>query len=387
MKKMAVITGTRAEYGLLRPLIELISESVETELCLMVTGMHLSPEFGFTIEEILENGFTVAKEIEILLSSNSAVGVAKSMGLAMISFAEAFKETAPDVIIVLGDRSEILAAVTSAYILGIPIAHISGGETTESAYDEGIRHSITKMSYFHFPSTDEYAKRIIQLGENPERVHNFGAMSLDSINNLPLLDKVEFERSINFKVDERTLLLTYHPVTLDDKSSREQFKSVRDALDKIKNIRIIFTKPNSDKGGREIIEIIDEYVESGKHPSVAFTSLGQLRYLSALKHVALIVGNSSSGLVEVPHFNIPTINIGNRQRGRIMPETVIQSSLNSTELSLKIDKALSPNFKDSLKEFKNPYGNGTASEQIFSILRNKENIDLSKKFYDLDFKI
>ncbi|WP_026915714.1 UDP-N-acetylglucosamine 2-epimerase [Christiangramia portivictoriae] len=387
MRKMAVITGTRAEYGLLRPLIDLISNSEDTELCLMATGMHLSPEFGFTIKEILNDGFHVEKEIEILLSSNSGIGVAKSMGLAMISFSEALKDTAPDVVIVLGDRSEIFAAVTAAYILGIPVAHISGGETTEGAYDEGIRHGITKMSYFHFPSTHEYAKRIIQLGEDPARVRNVGAMSLDSIKKLSLLEKTDFEKSINFKVDNRTILLTYHPVTLENKSSREQFECVLTALDDVKDLRIIFTKPNSDKGGREIIEMIDNYVQFGKHPSAAFISLGQLRYLSALKHVVLVIGNSSSGLVEVPHFNIPTINIGNRQRGRLMPETVMQSSLNSTEISDKIEIALSAEFKKSLKKFKNPYGDGTASEQIFSILKNKENIDLSKKFYDLDYKI
>lgn len=383
MKKIAIISGTRAEYGLLKPLINLILQTNDVELYLIVTGMHLSPEFGYTIEEIRKDGFSVDKEIEILLSSNSGVGVAKSMGLAMISFAEALKEAAPDVVIVLGDRSEIFAAVTASYILGIPIGHVSGGETTEGAYDEGIRHSITKMSYFHFPSTDEYAKRIIQLGENPDRVHNVGAMSLDSINKLQLLEKEEFEKSIDFFIDGRTLLFTYHPVTLENKSSREQFEIILDALDKIEDIRIIFTKPNSDKGGREIIEMIDRYVQSGKHPSVAFSSLGQLRYLSALKHVALVVGNSSSGLVEVPHFNIPTINIGNRQRGRLMPETVIQSNLQSEELSEKIKDALSPNFKKSLKEFKNPYGNGTASQQILSVLINTDYIDLSKKFYDL----
>ncbi len=383
MKKIAIVTGTRAEYGLLKPLIKKVYNDDYFELQLYVTAMHLSPEFGRTIQEIEEDGFPIRKKIETLMSSNTGVGVVKSMGLTQISFAEAFQELEPDFLIVLGDRTEILSVVTAAYMLGVPVGHLHGGETTEGAYDEGIRHSITKMSYYHFTSTQVYKNRVIQLGESPDRVFNVGAIGLDSIKELELLSKQEFEDSIKFKLGKVNFLITYHPVTLENNSAKNQMKNLLKAVDKFDDAKIIITKPNSDKGGRDIIQVIDEYVVQNAHKVIAFDSLGQLRYLSALQYVNVVIGNSSSGLIEVPEFNIPTVNIGDRQKGRFMPKSVINSEENESAIFKAIKKSLSDVFLKGIYNFDNPYGNGTTSSQIIKILKKNQIIDLKKKFYDI----
>ncbi|MBU5310756.1 UDP-N-acetylglucosamine 2-epimerase (hydrolyzing) [Tissierella carlieri] len=385
MKKICVVTGTRAEYGLFRPLIKRIKEDDELQLQLIVTGMHLSPEFGLTYKEIEEDGFMIDEKIEMLISSATAVGISKSMGLAMIGFADAFGRLKPDMVIVLGDRYEIFSAVSSAFISRIPIAHIHGGETTEGAFDEGFRHSITKMSYLHFTSTEKYRKRIIQLGEEPSRVFNVGAIGIESIKTLDLLDKKKLEQNINFRFGIRTALVTFHPVTLEDNTAKVQFQELLNTLDKFNDLKVIFTKANSDTDGRIINSMIDDYVNKNKDKAVDFISMGQLRYLSAMKYVDLVIGNSSSGIVEAPSFKVATINIGDRQKGRIQPGTVINCQPIESEIYKAIKLGLSDNFKEKIKDAVNPYGNGNVSEKILYVIKDNLNkgIELKKSFYDL----
>lgn len=385
MRKVCVVTGTRAEYGILQNLIKLLHEDPEVELQLLVTGMHLSPEFGNTIETIIADGFPISKKVEVLLSSDTPIGISKTMGLGMISFAEALEELAPDIMVVLGDRFEIFSAVAAAMIARIPVGHIHGGEATEGLIDEPIRHSITKMSHIHFPATEEYRKRIIQLGEQPDRVFCTGTPGLDNIMSLDLLSKEEFENSIEFDLeDSPTALLTFHPVTLDFSSAEEQFGEVLAALSARPEMKVIFTMPNSDTDGRVIIKMINHFVAKNPKRYKAFVSLGQLRYLSALKYVDLVIGNSSSGLIEVPSFKIPTINIGDRQKGRIKASSVINCDPTESSIIQAMNKAFDNEFRASLRALKNPYGEKGASEKIKDILCkfDFENI-IKKKFYDL----
>ncbi|WP_313757478.1 UDP-N-acetylglucosamine 2-epimerase [Tissierella sp.] len=387
MKKICVVTGTRAEYGLFRPLIKRIKEDDELQLQLIVTGMHLSPEFGLTYKEIEEDGFIIDEKVEMLLSSDTPVGISKSIGLAMIGFTDAFERLKPDMVVVLGDRYEIFAAASTAMISRIPIAHIHGGETTEGLIDEAIRHSITKMSYLHFTSTEEYRQRVIQLGEEPNRIFNVGAIGIESIKKLKLLKKDALENSINFKFGLKNALVTFHPVTLEDGTSKEQFQELLNALDRFSDLKIIFTKSNSDTNGRIINSMIDEYVEKNKQKAIAFTSMGQLRYLSAMKYVDLVIGNSSSGIIEAPSFNVPTINIGDRQKGRIQGETIIDCTTVENEIYKAIKLGLSDDFKETIKSAINPYGEGNTSYLIVQRIKQSFFLDLiniKKKFFDLE---
>lgn len=385
MRKICVITGTRAEFGLLRPLIELIANDKELQLQLIATGMHLSPEFGYTLNEITEAGFMVDKKVECLLSSDSSIGVSKTIALAISGFADALAELTPDLVVVLGDRTEILGAVIATAMANIPIAHLYGGETTEGAYDEAIRHSITKFSHLHFTSTEAYRKRVIQLGEHPDTVFNVGAIGLDAIKKLPLLDKASFEQAIGFKLKERNILITYHPVTLEKEAPIETFENILIALDELTNTALIFTHANSDKNGRIINKMITEYVSSHKDKAVEFKSLGQLRYLSALQFVDFVIGNSSSGMTEVPAFYIPTINIGDRQKGRINCESVINSNNSLEDIKKSITFALDKTFRKKIQQQELLYGNGTAAEKILQIIKEHNHISIKKSFYNIDF--
>ncbi|MCG3679274.1 UDP-N-acetylglucosamine 2-epimerase [Aliarcobacter butzleri] len=383
MKKICVVTGTRAEYGLLYWLMKEIEADKEFQLQLIVTGMHLSPEFGLTYKEI-EKEFKINKKIEMLLSSDTSIGISKSMGLAQISFAEVYEELKPDIVVVLGDRYEIFSATSAAMIAKIPIAHLHGGETTEGAFDESIRHSITKMSHLHFTATEEYRNRVIQLGEHPSRVFNVGGMGIENIKRLKLLTKEEFENSIDFKLNKKNILVTFHPVTLENSTAQEQFQELLEVIDELEDTNIIFTKANSDTDGRIINQMIDDYVARNFHKSVRFTSLGQLRYLSALQYVDAMVGNSSSGLLEAPSFKIGTINIGDRQKGRIKADSVIDCSVNKTDIEKAFERLYSKEFQNSLINVKNPYGDGCASNIIIEEIKkvDLQNI-LKKSFYDL----
>ena len=383
--KVCVITGTRAEYGLLYWLLKEIESDKDFELQLIVTGMHLSTEFGSTYKEI-EKDFKIKKKIAIQVSSDADIEISKSMGLAQISFAETFEEIKPDVVVILGDRYEIFSAATASMMARIPIAHIHGGESTEGVIDEAIRHSLSKMSHLHFTATEEYKKRVIQLGEHPNRVFNIGGMGIENINRLKLLSKDEFEKSINFKLNKKNLLITFHPVTLEKKTSQVHFQELLDAIDDLEDTNYIFTKANSDSDGKIINKMIDKYVSKNMHRSVAFSSLGQLRYLSSMCHVDAIIGNSSSGITEAPSFKIGTINIGERQKGRIKASSVIDCSPHQESIKNALEYLYSNKFQILLKKTENPYGKGNSSKKVVKVLKTKldENL-LKKSFYNLNF--
>ena len=386
MKKICVVTGTRAEYGLLYWLMKEIEADKDLELQIIVTGTHLSPEFGLTYKEI-EKEFKIDKKIEMLLSSDTSIGISKSMGLAQIGFAEAYEELKPEIVVVLGDRYEIFAAASAAMIARIPIAHLHGGETTEGAFDESIRHSITKMSHLHFTATQEYKNRVIQLGEEPNRVFNVGGVGIENIKRLKLLGKKEFEESIDFKLNKKNILVTFHPVTLEKSTAKEQFQELLDAIDTLEDTNIIFTKANSDTDGRVINRMCEEYVSKNSHKTVCFASLGQLRYLSALQFVDAVVGNSSSGLTEAPSFKIGTINIGDRQKGRIKASSVIDCEPSRESIKKAFEKLYSKEFQEALKSVQNPYGDGCASLKIVEEIKKADlNNILKKSFYNIELE-
>lgn len=383
MRKICVVTSTRAEYGLLYWLLKEIKADSTLELQLIVTGMHLSPEFGLTYKEI-EKDFKIDKKIEILGSSHSKLDICTEVAKVYEKFAPAFSELKPDILVLLGDRYEIFGVAGVASIMQIPIAHIHGGETTQGAFDEAFRHSITKMSHIHFAATREYANRIIQLGEEPSKVFNVGGPGIENIKKLNLLNKDEFEKSINFKFAKKNILITFHPVTLENSSAKEQFSELLKAIDELEDTNFIFTKANSDIDGDVINKMIDEYISKNPQKAVAFASLGQLRYLSAIKFVDIVLGNSSSGISEVPSFKKATINIGDRQKGRARASSVIDVRPVKEEILAAIKKAYSKEFEQILKNAINPYDGGNPSKKMVKILKEVE-LDsiLKKKFYDI----
>ena len=386
MKKICVITSTRAEYGLLRLLLERIAQDKELILQLAVTGAHLSPEFGLTYRLIEEDGFAITERIEILLSSDTEIGISKTMANAMSGFAECFARLMPDLIVVLGDRYEIFAAAAAAAVARIPIAHISGGETTQGAFDEAFRHSITKMSLLHFTSTQAYRKRVIQLGEQPDRVFCVGALGVENIKKMAFLSREELEKEIGFCLQGRYALVTFHPVTLENNTTAQQFENLLWALEAAEDLKVIFTKANADTDGRVINAMIDAYADKRKEKAVAFTSMGQLKYLSAMKWADVVIGNSSSGIVEAPALCVPTVNIGDRQKGRIMGASIINCPPERQPILDAIRRSLTGGFRESIRHISNPYGEGDTSgcitETIKDYLLNNK-IDLKKQFYDL----
>ncbi|MBT7557626.1 UDP-N-acetylglucosamine 2-epimerase (hydrolyzing) [Candidatus Woesearchaeota archaeon] len=385
MRKICVITGTRAEYGLLYWLMKEIDADKDLDLQIVVTGMHLSSEFGNTYQQIEKDGFTINKKVDISLVSDSEVGISKSMGIGMIGFADVLHDLSPDLIVVLGDRFEIFSAISTAMIAKIPVAHLHGGETTEGAFDESIRHSITKMSHLHFTATKEYKNRVIQLGEQPNRVFNVGGSGIDNINKLNLLSRADFEKEINFSLGEKNILVTFHPVTLEKSTAKMQFKELLDCIDELKDTKIIFTKSNSDTDSRTINSMIDDYVANNDN-TIAFTSMGQLNYLSALQFMDAVVGNSSSGLHEAPSFKIGTIDIGDRQKGRIKADSVISCLPRKKDIDIAFSHLYSKDFQNKVCNVKNPYGEGGASKKIVNIIKNINLCNILKKsFYDLKY--
>ena len=386
MRKICFVTGTRAEYGLLKSLMQEINKDNDLELYLIVSGMHLSPEFGMTYKEIEEDGFQINAKVEMLLSSDSPAGISKSIGLGVIGFADEFQRADLDMLILLGDRYEALSAAICALVMRIPIAHLHGGELTEGAIDEGIRHSITKMSYLHFTSTEQYRNRVIQLGENPERVFYVGALGVENIKKINLMTKEELERSIHFEIDENTVIVTYHPVTLENNTVEEQFLNLLEVLDRNPKIRMIFTKANADTNGRIVNELIDKYAAQNSERACAFVSLGQKRYLSALKYCRIVIGNSSSGIIEAPSFGKPIINIGDRQKGRICADSVINCGYTQQEIQQAMETALTKEFENKASNCRNPYEKENTAANIISVIKDyllNDKIKLKKGFYDI----
>jgi len=382
-RKVCVVTGTRAEYGLLYWLMKKIQCDDSLELQIIATGAHLSKEFGNTYLQIEKDGFCIDKKVDLNLSSDSYLGISNSISLGIVGCSKALNELKPDLLLVLGDRYELLSAVIASMVANIPVAHLHGGETTEGAFDEYIRHSITKMSHLHFCATKEYRDRIVQLGEKPDRVFNVGGLGIDNINKLALLSKEDFEKDINFNLGSKSILVTFHPVTLEKNTSKVHFQELLDAISELKDMKIIFTKANADTNGKVINKMIDDYV-SRNNNTIAFSSMGQLRYLSALQFVDAVVGNSSSGLLEAPSFKIGTIDIGDRQKGRIKADSVISCPPKKENISQSLGKLYSKDFQSIVKSTKNPYGYGGASESVLDTIKNF-NLDniVKKTFYDL----
>ena len=382
-RKICIITGTRAEYGLLRWVIQNVSDEPDLVLQIVATGMHLSPEFGLTYTEIEADGYHIDRKVEMLVSSDTPIGVSKSIGLGIIGFADVLSDLKPDIVVVLGDRFEIYAAATAALVAHIPIAHLHGGESTEGVIDEAFRHSITKMSSLHFVAAEEYQQRVIQLGENPERVYNVGGLGIDNIHKLTLLSRSELEADLGFSLGQKSLLVTFHPATLGDTSAVAQLKELLSALEGQTDTQLIITLPNADADGRVLTAMIKDFVAKYDHAH-AFTSLGQLRYLSCVSHVDGVVGNSSSGLLEVPSFQKGTVNIGDRQKGRLQADSIINCAPLKTSILKAIQMLYSSNFQAELDKVSNPYGEGGASARVLTILRSANLEDLVKKsFYNL----
>lgn len=381
-KKIAVFTGTRAEYGLLYWLLKDIQHDPELNLQLLVSGMHLSPEFGETYTQIEQDGFHINEKIETLLSSDSAVGTAKSIGLGVLGFADALARLSPDVLVILGDRFEALAIAQTSMILRIPVLHLHGGEITEGAYDDAIRHAITKLSYLHGTSTEEYRQRVIQLGEDPDRVKNVGAVGLDYLKRGTFMSVRELSESLDFNLGSQFFVVTYHPVTLADEEPEASFVSLLNALSAFPEYQVILTYPNADDGGRRIIPLLESYAAQYSRRVLAIPSLGQTRYLSAIKHATAVIGNSSSGIIEVPSFDVPTVNIGVRQKGRLAAKSVLTCKPNQTEIQRAITIAVDRSYKQLGEIIKNPYGQGNASQQIITMLKTLK-FGQTKTFFDL----
>lgn len=381
-RKICVITGTRAEYGLMRWVMQGIKDDPALTLQVIATGMHLSPEFGLTYREIERDGFQIDCKVEMLTSSDTSVGIAKSMGLGMIGFADALTTLKPDLIVVLGDRFEIFAAVSAALVARIPIAHLHGGEATEGLIDEAIRHSITKMSHLHFVAADEYQKRVVQLGEQPRNVHLVGGLGIDNIKRMKLLGREALEQSLDFKLGAKNLLVTFHPVTLETSTAEQQMAELLSVLAELDDTQLIFTLPNADTDGRVLIKMVEQFAAAHANAR-AYTSLGQLRYLSCVALVDGVVGNSSSGLAEVPSFKKGTINIGDRQRGRLMAESVINCEPGRASIAGALRTLYSTGFQARLAGVRNPYGDGGASDKIVEIIKSVELAGiLKKRFFD-----
>lgn len=389
--KVSVVTGTRAEYGLLRPLLFKLKGSEEIEFKLMVTGSHLSGKFGTTKDEIIRDGFDDFYTIPIPIDDDSKKGMAIATGEAMKQFANLFENYCPDLLVVLGDRFEIFAAVSAAHLMGIRIAHIAGGDVTEGAVDDAIRHCITKMSYLHFPGCEEARKRIIQMGENPDRVFNIGEFGVENCINTDFLDRKELAKSVDFSnINKDYSVVTFHPVTMENNTGIEQVNELIKAMDSIIGMSYLITMANADAGGRDINQ---KWLEEGKkHKNwKVVTSLGVIKYLSALKYAKLCIGNSSSGLIEAPSLAIPTINIGDRQKGRIQPDSVINCEAKSEEIMKAIEKGLSEEWKIKTQNIENPFGNGTSSKQMFDtiiqFLETNNNNNIEKSFYNINFEV
>lgn len=386
LRKLCVVTGSRADYGLLFPVLRCLAGHPAVQLRLVACGTHPSPEFGSTIREIEADGFVPDETIEAVLSSDTPTGVCKAMGLTMIAAGDAFRRLAPDIVVVLGDRFEILAVAAAAAVCTIPLAHIAGGQITEGAVDDAMRHAITKLAQLHFTAAEEYSRRIVQLGESPDRVHTVGSLGLDNVRSTPLTARAALERDIGFRFGACSVLVTHHPETLDPAGGVSGIEAILEALAGRPDLRALFTLPNADAGGRVIRSRIEAFVAAHPDRCAAVPSLGRQRYLSALACVDAVVGNSSSGLIEAPSFRIPTVNVGDRQRGRIRAASVIDCAPMAGAVGGALDRALSPSFRAGLAGLVNPFGDGHAAERIVDVLTSVPLDTLVRKvFHDCAF--
>lgn len=376
-----MVTGTRADYGLLYWVLQKIHEDSELILQLVVTGMHLSPEFGLTVQEIEADGFPISERVEMLLSSDTEVGISTSIGLGVMGFARAFSQLKPDILVLLGDRFEVLAAATAAAVARIPVAHIHGGESSEGVIDEPFRHAITKMSHVHFPAVDLYARRIRQMGEDPEKIFTFGGPGLDHIYLTQLPQRKDLQSELKIDLTKRVAVITYHPVTLEFSTGRHHMANLLTAI-RGRDLTLVFTYANADTGGRVINQMIEDFVKN-EPDAHAFPSLGQRRYLGLLRIADVMVGNSSSGIIEASSFQIPVVNVGDRQRGRVRAANVIDCGVEQNEIANALNQALSKEFRDSLKGLVNPYGEGQTSSRIVSTLKQ---IHLGEELLKKSFK-
>jgi GDP/UDP-N,N'-diacetylbacillosamine 2-epimerase (hydrolysing) len=382
MKKTCIVTSTRAEYGLLLPLIKELSGSNEIDLQLVVTGTHLIKKYGNTIDEIKESGIAISKTVHINIENDSPMAISKSMGDIQIKFSEVFTELKPDLLILLGDRFEILPIASTAMILNIPIAHLHGGELTEGALDDAIRHCVSKLSYLHFTACEEYRNRVIQLGEEPARVFNVGALCGDNILNTDFMSKQELEKNLSVTLGKKNYLITFHPVTLEGDSGKEEFRNLLESLDELKNSYFIFTFPNADPENQYIIDEINNYVKKNPYSSSAFKSLGMRKYLSLMKLCDGVIGNSSSGIIEAPFFNVPTLNIGDRQKGRVRAKSVFDCATSHNSIKKGIKQLL---YYSKEEHTENPFGNGGAAQNISRVLHSLDLTKLKKKqFFNMD---
>jgi UDP-N-acetylglucosamine 2-epimerase (non-hydrolysing) len=382
-KRIAVFTATRAEYGLLYWLMREIQANDQLDLQVIVSGMHLSPEFGETWKQIEADGFSIDVKVEMLLSSDTKVGVVKSMGLGTIGFADALDRLRPDMLVVLGDRFEALAVVQAALIMRIPVAHSHGGEITEGAYDDAIRHAITKMASIHFTAAEPYRRRVIQMGEAPETVFNVGAVGLDHLFRGEAMSLDELSASLNFPLHSPYFLVTYHPATASDEDPESTCREIMAAMDCFPAHQVILTYPNADNGGRTIIPIIEDYAHKSSGRVLAIPSLGFRRYICALRHAAAMIGNSSSGIIEAPAFGVPTVNIGERQLGRLAADSILNCGTDRKSITQAIDHAISPVFSEYCRDVVSLYGHGDAAVKIVRVI---EKFDLTspKHFHDLE---
>lgn len=390
MKEICVLTATRAEYGLLKNVILKLREESTLHVNVIVTGMHLEKAFGETYREIEADGIPIMAKIPIISKEDGAIGMSETMAEALVRFGHFFAENSQDMLVVLGDRYETMAVCIAAMNAQIPIAHIHGGEVTEGAIDDAIRHGITKMSFLHFTSTEVYRKRVIQLGEHPDRVFCVGALGVENILSQKLLEKSELEEVIQFNLGEKYCLVTFHPVTLDEGSGVKQINELLRAMDEMTEYRFLVTKANADAGGRTINECLEKFAEKRRERIYLTESLGMIRYLSAMKHCSMVIGNSSSGILEAPALGVPTINIGNRQRGRIQADSIINCKPDCASIKAAMHRAEEVTFREIIQKQILPFGNGDTSRRIVSRIReylDGAEMDLKKKFYDIEFEI
>jgi len=380
-RNICVFSGTRAEYGLLNPLMQAIREDDSLDLGIMVSGAHLSPEFGLTYQYIEADGFHIDEKIEILVSSDTPSGICKSMGLGLIQFSDAIKRLNPDIIVLLGDRYEAFSVAVAALVNNIPIAHIHGGESSYGSIDESFRHAITKMSNIHFTCAEQYRNRVVQLGERPDRVFDVGSLGVENIKTISFLSKEKFYRQMGFDIKDSFFLVTYHPATLEVSKTAEYFEEILTALSmcEFEKNKIIFTKANADSAGRIINKRIDDFVRKNKTRAISFDSMGQLRYLSAMKYCSLVIGNSSSGILEAPSFKVPVINVGNRQKGRLKSDNIIDCKTAKNQIIQAMHRGLSRSFIDSFSNMKSPFEKTSTANQIKKIIKNIDLSDLTLK--------